>query len=303
MTYFDDPTTPAAPFSGDQSGLDYPDHVLQSPTTTERMVDTQSGFLLVVKRMGERLALSCKRRVGTPPTSAILLTPDESVKLSKILAHSLSGLEDSLHGDDAMPRIPSTAPGGRRRFPFVAESPAKKQAAMRRVMAPAKIAIAIAVLGTICGGAFFAGKQFGGGTTHGAAVAADALSMTNVDRFSRRFVSEMLDFNPDTYKLSQVQAMAAMSPELLEKYWKETNFPLSRRQLKALPEGTTVMITRISQERVGPTEMNADIYAQLVRSDSKLSSPVHIKLKLGVSEENTIRVLEQEDLSAVGVSQ
>ena len=297
MTHFDDPTTPVAPFSGDQSGLDYPDHVLQSPTTTERMVETQSGFLLVVKRMGERLALSCKRRVGTPPSSAILLTPDESVKLSKILAHSLSGLEDSLLGEDGPVRMPSTA-GGRRRFPFVAESPAKKQAAMRRLMAPAKIACAVAVVGTICGGAFFFGKQFGG-TTHSVAVAGDALSITNVDKFSRRFVSEMLDFNPDTYKLSQIQAMSSMSAELIEKYWKETNFPLSRRQLKGLPQGTTVMITRISQERTGPTESIADIYAQMVRSDSKISSPVHIKLKLGVSEENTIRVTEQEDLSAV----
>lgn len=303
MTHFDDPTTPAAPapFTGDQSGLDYPDYMLQSPTTTERFVDTQSGFLLVVKRMGERLALSCKRRVGTPPSSAILLTPDESVKLSKILAHSLSGLEDSLVADDAAPRVPATA-GGRRRFPFVAESPAKKQAAMRRMMAPAKAAVALVVLGTICGGAFFAGKQFGGGTTHGTAAASDALAITNVDKFSRRFVSEMLDFNPDTYKLSQVQAMSSMSPELLEKYWKETNFPLSRRQLKSLPQGTTVMITRISQERVGPTEAIADIYAQLVRSDSKLASPVHIKLKLGVSEENAIRVTGQEDLSAVAAN-
>jgi hypothetical protein len=89
-----------------------------------------------------------------------------------------------------------------------------------------------------------------------------------------------------------------MSPELLEKYWEETNFPLSKRQLKGLPQGTTVMITRIAQERSGPTDATADIYAQLVRTDSKLSSPVHIKLKLGVSEENKIRVIEQEDLTA-----
>jgi hypothetical protein len=297
MTYFDDPTTPAAPFAGDQSGLDYPDVLLQSPTTTERVVDTQSGFLLVVKRMGERLALSCKRRVGTPPSSAILLTPDESVKLSKILAHSITGLEDSLLGDDGMPRV-SMQTGGRRRFPFIANSPAKKQNVWKKFAGPAKIGVAVLAVSTICGATFFAGKYVGSSNPMGSAASTDALATANVDKFSRRFVSQMLDFNPDSYKLSQVQAMSSMSSELLEKYWKETNFPLSRRQLKSLPQGTTVMITRIAQERSGPTESSADIYAQMVRSDSKLSSPVHIKLKLGVSEENAIRVLDQEDLTA-----
>lgn len=296
MTYFDDPATPAAPFSGDQSGLDYPDVLLQSPTTTERVVDTQSGFLLVVKRMGERLAFSCKRRVGTPPTSAILLTPDESVKLSKILAHSITGLEDSLTAEDGAQRPVAT--GGRRRIPFIANAGVKKQSPWKKLTAPAKIAGIVLIAATICGGAYFVGKSTAGATAHGGAVSGDPLATENVDQFSRHFVGEMLDFNPDTYKFSQVQAMASMSPELLEKYWNETNFPLSRKQLKSLPQGTTVMITRIAQERSGQAESTADIYAQLVRSDSKLSTPVHIKLKLGVSEENTIRVLDQEDLTA-----
>ncbi len=87
MSFSDDHASQAAPFFGDETGeiFDAPDVVFESPTTTERVVDTQSGFLVVIKRVDSRLALSVKRRLGTPPVSSILLTPDESLKLSKIL--------------------------------------------------------------------------------------------------------------------------------------------------------------------------------------------------------------------------
>ncbi len=87
MSFADDHASPQAPFSGDETGkiFDTPDLVLQSPTTSERVVDTQSGFVVVVKQLEKRLALSVKRQLGTPPTSSILLTPDESLKLSRIL--------------------------------------------------------------------------------------------------------------------------------------------------------------------------------------------------------------------------
>lgn len=290
MTYSEDSATPAAPFSGDGSIFDHPDVLLTSPITTERVVDTQSGFLLVIRRMGERLALSCKRRVGTPPSSTIMLTPDESVKLSKILASSIVGLEDSAE-DHSVPRMPT---GGRRRFPFTPSTQSKKST-FKKFAGPLKIAgIAFGVVAVIA-------VSFGVGKLTGAPAnseAVDPLSTKNVDRFARRFVSEMLDFNPETYKLSQVQAMSYMTPELLAKYWQETNFPLSRRQLSSLPQGTTVMINRIAQERTDGTSATADIYAELVRTESKLSSPVHLKLKLGIGPENTIKVLEQEDLTA-----
>lgn len=290
MTYSDDPATPAAPFSGDGSIFDHPDVLLQSPTTTERVVDTQSGFLLVIRRFGERLALSCKRRVGTPPSSNILLTPDESLKLSKILASSINGLEDC--SGDAPHSLPRLATMGRRRFPFMAPSDSKRRGKGAPV---AKLAVLVFFVAGVTGGAFWLGKTT---NVKPAPPPVDVLSVTKVDNFARRFVSEMLDFNPDTYRASQVQAMSYMSPELLEKYWKETNFPLTRKQLKGLPQGTTVMITRVSQERPDPKTAIADIYAELVRTETKLSSPVHIKLKLTVGDENTIKVIEQEDLTA-----
>jgi hypothetical protein len=94
MQYPDDKREPEpSSFFSDGSGgifdahdLD-PSMIWQSPTTHERVVDTQSGFLVVLKRgESERLLLSVKRRLGTPPSSSIALTPDECLKLSKILA-------------------------------------------------------------------------------------------------------------------------------------------------------------------------------------------------------------------------
>ncbi len=291
MTYSEDSATPAAPFSGDGSIFDHPDILLQAPTTNERVVDTQSGFLLVIKRMGERLALSCKRRVGTPPSSVILLTPDEGLKLSKILASSIVGLDDSAEENGNR-----SLAVGRRRFPFTPQTIPKKALGVLDAPKTFKLAAAIVGIAVLLCGSFVAGKFTS--VAIAPAVENDPLAVKNVDKFARGFVSDMLDFNPDTYRISQVHAMSYMSPELLEKYWNETNFPLSRRQLKGLPQGTTVMITRIGQEKIDATTASADIYAQVVHSESKISSPVRIKLKLGVSQDNLIKVLEQEDLTA-----
>jgi hypothetical protein len=87
MSSYDDPSSSKAPQWGEGSGgiFDAPDMVFDSPTTSERVVDTQSGFLVVVKRLDDRYTLSFKRRIGTPPTSSINLTPDESKRFARIL--------------------------------------------------------------------------------------------------------------------------------------------------------------------------------------------------------------------------
>ena len=296
MTYSDDPATPAAPFTGDGSVFDQPDVVLTLPTTTERVVDTQSGFLLVVRRMGDRLVLACKRRVGTPPSSAILLTPDESIKLSKVLAASLNGLEDSA-GSGLSPATTMAAAitGGRRRLPFSA--PQTRRGGMverlRRVVLP------VLAVGAVFGAGLYTARLMDHSTKPAAAPAAklDALAPANVDKFARTFVAEMLDFNPDTYRSSQLRAMATMSPELVDKYSQETNFPLMPAQLKKLPQGTSVNVDRIEQQRTGPDTAMAEISAQLVHSDSKLASPVKLKLNLAVDADGNIQVTNQADLS------
>ncbi|MBY0357102.1 MAG: hypothetical protein K2W82_03800 [Candidatus Obscuribacterales bacterium] len=101
MSFSDDQTSPAAPFSGDSSGaiFDLPDMIAGTADTSEHIVDTQSGFLVIVKHQDNRCAFSVKRRLGTPPSSSVTLTPDESIKLSKILVGVNSFPSDELSGD------------------------------------------------------------------------------------------------------------------------------------------------------------------------------------------------------------
>jgi hypothetical protein len=89
VSYSDESASSLTPFNGDPTGDIFAsqDVVARSPLTSTRVVETQSGFLIVVKDVPEkeRLSLSVKRQIGTPPTSNILMTMDESKKLSNIL--------------------------------------------------------------------------------------------------------------------------------------------------------------------------------------------------------------------------
>jgi hypothetical protein len=91
-----------------------------------------------------------------------------------------------------------------------------------------------------------------------------------------------------------------MTAPVLEKYWVETNFPLPKRQLKGLPPGQTLMITKVTQERTSAEEKEVDIYAELVSANSKISNPVHLKLKLNLTPDNQIKVALMQDLTTKG---
>ncbi len=320
----------ASTFSGDDTGdiFDAPDVVRQSPTTTERVVDTQSGFLVVIKRVDSRLSLSVKRRLGTPPVSSILLTPDESLKLSRILAGAksdsqkpnrintpispdvdgwLASIEDldreaDLDANDSEP--------GQSRDPHSRSYTAKRPRSTRRrqarpfAISKKQIITAASCLLLVPLLAFAGYKAL---TTKSAAakpaavvapvVDVEALETERVNKFSRAFVSDMLDFSPSTYKLSQIHAMASMSPELLDSYWQETHFPLTSDQLKSSPQGMTLLITKIDQQRTAEQTRAVDIYAELVSPNNKISNPVHLLLKVGTGNDGQLRVLEQKDLS------
>lgn len=344
MTFPEDSTAPAA-FTGDSDVFDLPDAFLQTPITTERVVDTQSGFLVVIKRLNERVSISVKRRLGTPPSSSVLLTPDESLKLSRILATSITA--DELH-QEQIPRnemrrrllsrgeqpgafteetrdagyeqlydsrldedgrdqretadleqeaLAGVAAARARRREQRFSLPAISSLTPKTIMVSGAVALALAVTG-ICAG-FLLTDIFGGASkVEKVADAASPLTQSKIDRFARMYVSDLLDFNPETYKVSQIQAMSHMSQPLLERYWKETGFPLSTRQLKALPQNSTVMITSIQQKRIDEESAEVDIFAQLVQPNSKDSSPVRLNLKLGTTTDGTIRVIEQQDISA-----
>lgn len=314
----------ASTFSNDESGdiFDAPDVVRQSPTTTERVVDTQSGFLVVVKRIDSRFSLSVKRRIGTPPASSILLTPDESVKLSKILgsagtefrATSRVGLHSSQ--DPERWSTPADDSGSLEdsesvslRTPHSRAYSAKRpRSSRRKPAAPFKLPlkligivvsclILIAVLATVAYKTMTA-RHTAVQTEAKPAVDVAAIEAERINKFARTFVSDMLDFNPTSYRVSQIHAMASMSPELLENYWKETHFPLTPEQLKSTPQGMTLMITKVEQERIDESARKVDIYAELVSPNSKLSNPVHLQLKIATSDDGQLRVLEQKDLTA-----
>jgi hypothetical protein len=323
----------ASTFSGDETGdiFDAPDVVRQSPTTTERVVDTQSGFLVVIKRVDTRLSLSVKRRLGTPPVSSILLTPDESLKLSRILGSSradsnfssrintpispdvdgwLASIEDLDLEQDQHQEADDNVESRQPREPHSRSYTARRPRSTRRRMAtPFKVSKTWIIIGASCL-VFIPILAIGGykliTAKHSApkpvvatpVINVEALETERVNKFSRTFVSDMLDFSPATYKIAQIHAMANMSPELLEKYWKETHFPLTLDQLKSSPQGMTLMITKLEQHRIDEQARTVDIYAELVSPNSKLNNPVHLQLKIGTSNDGQLRVLEQKDLTA-----
>lgn len=328
MNYSDDHLSPAPSFSGDESGqiFDTPDVVRQSPTTNERVVDTQSGFLVVVKRVDSRITISVKRRIGTPPTSAIQLTLDESIKLSAILADQvaihtgkqLSPKKIQSSVEDWLGKVTSEAEGqldplsgtvksdstNDEATPHPEMSPMQRAARNRRKhLAPnqsTKIAVAAGALVVI---AIFV-IAIGQISKKPSPVSAPAVVTTTsplddaiVDKFARGFVSDMLDFNPETYRVSQIQAMSHMTAPVLDKYWSETNFPLPVKQLKTIPQGQTVMITKVAQERTASEEKEVDIFAELVSANSKISNPVHLKLKLALTPDKQIKVSSMQDLT------
>ncbi len=353
MTYEDDYVSPtSSPFSGDEDGdiFDTPDVVWDSPTTTERVVDTQSGFLVVIRRIDDRLSLSVKRRLGTPPVSQIILTVEESMALSKILAAPIPTPQKMAAVAAASPAVsdwletldkdideykshaksrqsgsypaqpPLTPPEKAESFEDIVESLHRPHARSQGRPSRASHAAAkskgltvshrqrIIVLVTLLTFGSLAALFFGikglidsgpqGNAQSAAAKAPQQLDSLEVDRFVRTFVANMLDFNPSSYRVSQVQAMAAMSPELMEKYWDETNFPISQRRLKALPQGQTLMITRVTQEKLDSKTSNVDIFADLVGADTKSKTPVHLKVKVSQERDGVLRVLEQKDLSS-----
>ncbi len=100
MKYPDDYTRPRSQFLGDQTGEIFtapPESISFTGEHSECSFETQSGYLVLVKQLGSRLALSFKRQIGTPPTSSIFLTTDEARRLANVLDSNLNGQEKPLN--------------------------------------------------------------------------------------------------------------------------------------------------------------------------------------------------------------
>jgi hypothetical protein len=75
----------------------------------------------------------------------------------------------------------------------------------------------------------FAGAPIAAAPSPAKAGLAGSLSL---EETARTFVFDMLNFRKDSYRQAQIKAMAMMTSDLADRYWKETNFPLTRSQLK-----------------------------------------------------------------------
>lgn len=341
MGLADDHASPTTPFSGDETGeiFDAPDVVLQSPTTTERVVDTQSGFLVVVRRLGVRSAISVKRRLGTPPVSSIVLTPDESLQLSRILANPDSEPDSDsplLARAKSATSVSSNLKEWNSRFasnaveksePFVEEdhehaaekrTQAQSERTVLRQLATSKnngikktlgqrtILLSLVMVVALSAGIALASHWRARQTKTPIAQEAKTVdqkgpSDVEIDKFVRTYVSNLLDFSPETYRYSQTQAMSVMTPLLMSKYWQETNFPIPDKQLKNSLKRETLVITGVVQQPTNdPATRLVDVYAQLNGSDGKTSVPTHLQLKLALTgtQLDSVRVAEQNDLSA-----
>jgi len=345
VTYSDDDYPP---FTGDQTGqlLAEPDIVALSPVTSARVVETQSGYLVVLKKVDERLSLSVKRRIGTPPSSQVMLTPDESIQLSRVLTDSVETLGD-VRGDylvrelaQRTARIENQSPEDRELSTIYGDSadgdsdkldwdeikqPWRKRKAQQSLQdlenpTSAKTAESrrplpirnwlvglggVAVVAAIVGLVSWGSSQLGGLTTGKAAtapvvatkVATDPMAPDNVDKFVRNFVANMLDFNPRTYRSSQIQAMAVMKPRLLERYWQETSFPLSKSKLKSQHRDQTLIINKVLQEPTSSVSTNVEMAADLSTPGQTEATSVRLEIDLGLDRDGQLFVTDIKDAS------
>ncbi|MDX2107630.1 MAG: hypothetical protein SFY67_14615 [Candidatus Melainabacteria bacterium] len=351
MSYSDESASSLTPFNGDPTGDIFAsqDVVARSPLTSTRVVETQSGFLIVVKDVPEkeRLSLSVKRQIGTPPTSNILMTMDESKKLSNILFQTPDTADQvPNHLRETSDRIaqaptygyadrPDAAPYTAMQNPFSTQpeldtyaSPAnpptidemrtpyrvrrggsnqkvrtafhaeaildyftnvkKRQLAIGGVALLAVVGIAIGAVAL-----FTPSKKKDKETAQGAAINAP----DPVETFARSFVTNLLDFNPSSYRVSQIKAMAVMEPALMERHWQETKFPLSKRVLSNLPEGQQVIIDKVSKEATSASSYDIEIKGS-VTSPGKDPSPLALKLEVSKTMDGQFIVTNQKDLSS-----
>ncbi len=359
MSYSDESASSLTPFNGDPTGDIFAsqDVVARSPITSTRVVETQSGFLIVVKDVPEkeRLSLSVKRQIGTPPTSNILMTMDESKKLSNILFQApdaqeqiqvpnhlretsdriaqaptygyadrpdatpyagIAGLQSPYSTQpelDTYASSSNTAPTiDEMRTPYRVRRGGSNQRVRTTYNAEAildyfsnikkrQLAIGGVALIAVVGIAIGAVALFTPSKAKKEKEAAQAAALLNapdpVETFSRNFVTNLLDFNPSSYRVSQVKAMAVMEPELMERHWQETKFPLSKRTLSNLPEGQQVVIEKVSKEATSSSSYDVEVRGS-VTSPGKDPSPLALKLEISKTMDGQYLVTNQKDLSS-----
>ena len=93
-----------------------------------------------------------------------------------------------------------------------------------------------------------------------------------------------------------------MTPALAQKYWQETGFPLTNRQLKAIPQDQEVRLSTVTALPVSTGLYQVDVeglvVAQAGAKAEPKSMPLHIRLSVSKDAAGKLTVTEQKDLSA-----
>lgn len=290
----------------ENSPLPMPTKAVHGNTVLDRegQVETQSGFMLVFKGNRDKASLSVRRKVGTPPATAVTLTPDELRRLTNLISELMPEpqsrevlavgaarqVEQSVFGADLDSFVASE-------YPELAMRRRKRQTQFSKILSNKKVLIsaAVAIVALVAaGGSLLNARPFAPSSAPSAQSTTAATDQ--VEEQARDFVTDMLDFKAETYRQSQIKAMAMMTPDLCARYWQETHFPLSAAQLKRMPN------QELRIETVTPTVLSAgnyqvDVKGNLVFSEAK-PIPVLIRLSLLKNSAGQYQVTEQKDLSS-----
>lgn len=272
-------------------------------------LETQSGFMVVLKAVDGRLVLSLRRKVGTPPTSQVSFTADEvrrlTAHLSEVLPQSASeriqvGEQRQLAENDS-----DLALFMSQEYPTLAR---RKKNKSNFGLAPSlknKVligSVALLLLALCLGTMLLSGKKESAPVLSTIPEPETRSLALNIEKEAERFVTCLLDFKQDTYRSSQIKAMSMMSAELQKRYWQETGFPLSRQQQRRLPKEQEIRIESSVSKKSGPGVHVVDVRGGIVTresgSDSSRSMPMYIQLTMLEDQSGRLTVIEQKDLSS-----
>ena len=284
----------------------------------ECQLETQSGFMLVFKGAKDKATLSVRRKVGTPPSSAVTLTPDELRRLSNLvgeLSPEPVARQRLAVGSERPPAESDFDSFVAREYPELAQRRRVKKAfpisvpeaifelvTQKKLMLMAGLAFAVLIISAVSTALFLTSKPFAGApiavapsTTKAGQAGSLALEET-----ARTFVLDMLNFRKDSYRQAQIKAMAMMTPELAARYWSETNFPLSKSQLKALPQDQEVRIESVvpTTISVAPLSYQVDVKGNLIGASGTAPTAVVIRLSIVQDASGKLLVSEQKDITA-----
>lgn len=319
----------------------------------ECYLETQSGFMFVLKGNRDRAVLSVRRKVGTPPQSAVVLTPDELKRFanlaSELIDDSLQGNAQQTeskytgHANLGMPLGDLDMSGGNelndeldtfieREYPELANKRKKSAqgqtgasgllsdlvnaSTSQHLLKTGLLLLGILVVSFVGFNLFFGKKSDHGTVTIGNPVAgsdpnqqdqdlAQGPAQTQVEALARTFVADLLDFKKATYRQSQMRAMSMMTPELAQKYWRETKFPLSPAELARNPQDDVIQINSVKSERLEPATYQVDVIADHIKNKAGQAdhSPIMLRLTVVQSSQGKWLIQDQKDVTSTLVQE